>query len=231
MDKNLLNLIIKNKATTWLKENPLHLNNQEKQRFLLGLKNFINNNTSTIDDEVFDFLVQCELINSESREDYFMKYLLNKYKNLNNKNILDVGAGRICSLSKAIASKGANVTAMDTNIRLTNETLGKDKIMPIKKLFKCDEYAKNGNGTNIVDYNLIVGLEPCDATEHIIRQSLKYEKPFDILLCAAPHKALNGKTFRNYMEWYEHLAGISREVSIIKKENNYIATNNENLEM
>ena len=180
---------------------------------------------------MFDFLQQCGIIKSKSRENIFLTYLINKYDSLKDCNVLDVGAGRICALSKAISKNGAHVTAMDTNIRISNESLLNENITAKKTLFKCDDYAKNGQGTNINDYNLIVGLEPCDATEHIIRQSLKYEKPFDVYLCAAPHRALNGKTFRTYMEWYEYLEKISNEVSIIKKDSGYIATNNQSLEM
>lgn len=230
MDNNaLLKLIVKRQAELWLKENPLLLNNQEKQKFLIGLQNYLENKTSAIDDEVYDFLIQRKLINAESREDVFMRYLIKKYGGLNGKNVLDVGAGRVCSLSKLIAEQGGKVTAMDINIRLKNEILIKSKITAVKKLFKCDEYAENLVGTNIENYNLIVGLEPCDATEHIIRQSLKYDKPFDVYLCAASHKGLNGDMFNTYKEWYTHLKNISKEVCIVERDGGFIATNNKDL--
>lgn len=104
-------------------------------------------------------------------------------------------------------------------------------IVAIKKHFKSDDFAKSGEGTNIQNFDLIVGLEPCGATEHIIRQALKYDKPFDISLCAAPHKALSGDTFNSYLEWYNHLKNISKEVSIIKNDCGYIATNHEEYEL
>ena len=92
-------------------------------------------------------------------------------------------------------------------------------------------FARSGEGTNIINFDLIVGLEPCGATEHIIRQALKYDKPFDVSLCAAPHNALNGDTFNSYLEWYNHLKNISKEVSIIKNDCGYIATNHEEYEL
>lgn len=116
---------------------------------------------------------------------------------------------------------------MDTNIRISNQHLKKAKITTIKKLFCCDEFSKNGVGTDIAKFNIIVGLEPCDATEHIIRQSLKYNKPFEINLCAAPHKGLNGETFRTYKQWYDYLLKISKEILIIENDCGFIATNNE----
>ena len=230
MNQDFIKYIIKNQSDIWLKENPLLLNSQEKQKFTVGLQDYLENKNTAIDDEVFDFLVQRKLINNEPREVSFIKYLNKKYGELKGFNVLDVGAGRICALSREIANQGSKVTAMDLNIRLNNEILKKSKVTAIKKSFRCDEYSKNGIGTKIDNFDLIVGLEPCDATEHIIRQSLKYDKPFDISLCAAPHKALNGKTFSTYKEWYEHLGNISQEVSIIEDDCGFVATNSESLE-
>lgn len=231
MNKDMLRFVLKYHSDIWLKENPLLLNSQEKQKFLKGLDNYLENKDVAIDDEVYDFLVQRKLIDNEPREDSFIKYLNKKYGSLRSAKILDVGSGRVCALSKAMAEQGANVTAIDTNIRLSSDALRKSKITAIKKLFRCDEYSKNGVGTNIEDFDLIVGLEPCDATEHIIRQSLKYDKPFDISLCAAPHVSLSGQSFRSYMDWYKYLESISKEISINKYDLDYIATNNLSLDL
>ena len=224
-------LIIKKQAKDWLKDNPLRLNSEEKQKFLIDLSLYLERKNGVIADEVFDFLVQRGLVFNEPREQTFTAYLIKKYGNLNGVKALDVGAGRICVLSKSINEKGGKVTAIDTNIRLSEKELEKLNIAVIKKLFRCDEFSKNGKGTNIHDYDLILGLEPCGATEHIIRQALKYDKPFDISLCAAPHKGLNGETFKTHLEWYEHLAKISKEVSIIKNDCGYVATNNDVFEL
>lgn len=37
MNNDLLKIILKHQAEIWLKENPLMLNSQEKQKFLVGL--------------------------------------------------------------------------------------------------------------------------------------------------------------------------------------------------
>lgn len=227
----LTRIIIKNQVEIWLKENPLCLNNQEKQKFLKDLQDYIEKKKDTISDEVFDFLVQRKIIENEPREQTFLKYLMNKYGSINGVNVLDVGAGRICVLSKSIAEQGGIVSAMDTNIRLSDSTLKKMNINAIKKMFRCDEYTKNGVGTNISNFDLIVGLEPCGATEHIVRQALKYDKPFDISLCAAPHKSLSGEEFITYHNWYKHLQNISKEVKLLKNDCGYVATNNDGWEL
>ena len=48
---------------------------------------------------------------------------------------------------------------------------------------------------------------------------------FDIFLCGAPHKSLDGKTFESYEKWYEYLASISAEVKISKYGSTYVASN------
>ena len=233
MDEKLLKLYFLKQADLWLKENPLFLNSQEKQKFVSDLLNFIdcytNNQGLTIKDEVYDFLVQRNLIIAQPREEKFLKYLTQKYKSLNNLEIMDVGAGRVCPLSRAMAREGAKVTAIDPNIRLDEGVLKKENIDLLKRYFQCDQYSTKYIGTNIDEYDLIVGLEPCDATEHIIRQSLKYDKPFDIRLCATPHNSLDGKEFETCEEWYEYLANISKEVHILDKDQGHIATNNPTL--
>ena len=226
MNDDVIKHLVEKQANKWLKQNPLMLDSKEKQNFLIGLNNYLENEVEAVDDEVFDFLVQSKLIKNKPREETFLNYLISKHGSLKNKNILDVGAGRICSLSKGLSEVGGRVTAIDTNIRLSNEELRKLKIASIKKLFWCDEYSKNGIGTNIEKFDLVVGLEPCDATEHIIRQSLKYDKPFDVYLCGAPHKGLNGENFSTYKDWYNHLESISNDVLIIEHDGGFIATNN-----
>ena len=118
MENKLVEMIIRQQAELWIKENPLLLNKQEKQKFWVGLTEYLEDKGITIDDEVFDFLVQRKLVHNEPREVAFLKYLVDKYGCLSGKKVLDVGAGRVCALSKAIAGEGAKVTAIDTNIRI-----------------------------------------------------------------------------------------------------------------
>ena len=92
--------------------------------------------------------------------------------------------------------------------------------------FYCDDFSNEEQGFNISPYDLLIGLEPCDATEHIIRQSLKYNKPFEIALCYTAHKALVDCKIKTREDWYNYLKSISSEIKINRIEDNYIATNN-----
>lgn len=223
---NLSEIMLIAKAEQYLKVNPERFTNAEKEKFKRGLAEWMAGTSETVDDEVYDFLLSLKVDNRRSREDVFASHLNQKYSHLKFRKILDVGAGRMCKLSAVLSKCGFKMYAIDPNIRLAPQEASKLKINSIsKKKFLCDEFAGDGKGTNVQNYDLIVGLEPCDATEHIIRQALEYDKPFEILLCAAQHDALDGTKFKSYLEWYEHLKEISPQVKITKKDNSYFASN------
>ena len=220
--QTLINLIIFNKAEQYLQSNPERFTPFEKNKFLLDLKTFLLKKEEAIDDEVFDFLVAENLVDNEPRTNTFIRHLIAKYNCLTTPRVLDIGAGRMCHLSTKLGKRGFNVTAMDPKIRLEDAELEQRKIQTIiKKPFYCDEYGNQG--TDISNFDLLVGMEPCDATEHIIRQGLKYDKPFEVSLCYQAHDGLNGKKFKTPEDWYKSLKQISSEVDILKTKNNYIA--------
>ncbi len=213
-------------ALNYLEKNPNRFNSQEKAKFMSGLKEWVNGESNEIDDEVYDFLVDVGIYKGATREENFVSYLNKKYGMIRFSKILDVGAGRMCKLSEILAKYGNSLYAIDPNIRLSKDEAKKLGLKSIStQKFMCDEFAKKGKGTPIDNYDYIFGLEPCDATEHIIRQGLKFDKPFDVFLCGAPHKSLNGKTFNSYHEWYDYLASISSEVNISKFGSTYVASN------
>ena len=216
-------------AFEYLEFNPERFNDQEKMKFMSDLQEWMSGKSETISDEVYDFLVMINATKSKAREVVFHNYINEKYGYLAFRRVLDVGAGRMCKFSNLLAKNGAKVTAMDPKIRLTEEEADKKNIIIKKDIFECDEFARYGSGTNVTPYDLIVGLEPCEATEHIIRQGLKHDKSFDVLLCAAPHDALNGRSFDSYKDWYKHLKSISSEVEIVKYGNDFIATNDKQM--
>lgn len=214
-------------AYKYLEKNPERFTSQEKVKFLEDLKEWINGKSNVIADEVYDFLMEFHGAEQKKRHIQYASYLNKKYGSLKFRRILDVGAGRMCRLSETLAKYGAKMYAIDPNIRLSeNEAYDKRITAISKKHFECDEFATKGKkGTYVQPYDMIIGLEPCDATEHIIRQGMKYDKLFNILLCAAPHDALNGRKFERYEDWYEYLASISTEVEITKVNEDYYASN------
>ena len=219
---SLLNLLIFQKGADYLKRNPDRFTSSEKDKFLEDLKSYVLTKDRVIADEVFDFYVSEKLAQNEPRTTSFIRHLISKYNTTTTPKVLDVGAGRMCHLSTELGERGFKVVAIDPKIRLKDSEIKQRKIQRIiKQPFYCDEY---GNGTDISNFDLLVGLEPCDATEHIIRQGLKYEKPFEVSLCYQAHNALNGKTFATPEDWYEYLQQISNEINITRIDNDFIAS-------
>ncbi len=225
---DMLVIAILAKAQEYLKQNPERFNAAEKKEFQENLKMWLRNPNMPAENEVYDFaLSEGIALNVDKRDERLTSYLISKYKNLTFRKMLDVGSGRMCKLSVALARFGAEMYAIDPNIRLSPKEASKLGIKGISlKKFECDEFARNGVGTDISRYTNIVGVEPCHATEDVIRQCLKYDKPFDMLLCSCPQITLTGKHLKNYLDWYEYLRGISNEVVIEKVNKSYFATNN-----
>jgi len=132
----------------------------------------------------------------------FIKILEDNF-DLNN-NILEIGAGTIPILAKYLNDKKINVDILEPNIIFDNLTIGR----VIKKKF--DEK------TNIEKYDLLIGYNPCGATEDIIRTAINSNKDFCIALCGCcflPKKYKN----RTPEEWHDYLLGIANKLS----KNNY----------
>lgn len=213
-------------ANKWLEKNPERLLPQEQKKFKADLMEYIYLNNKTMSDEVFDFLCDLKIIKSPNRHLNFAKYLTKKYDDLTDYFILDVGAGRMCHLSEILAKSGSKVIAMDPKIRLTRLEAKEKRIQEIRKeLFQCDKFAKIQSPTDISSFDLVVGLEPCMATEHIIRQGLTHDKPFDVLLCETAHNSLTGKEFKSTEQWINYLMSISKEIKDVTYNGSTILTN------
>lgn len=167
-------------------------------------ESYLNNNlkSNVVYDELIDFI---DLkTNRKTRWESFARYIETRYNCKEYKNILDVGSGVNPLLSLELKKKGYNVTAIDPRIELNNE------IKCVKALF---DYEK----TSVLEYDLLVGLEPCMATEHIIRSSLLNDKPFAISLCATPHDSLSGKKFKDMEEWWNYLLSITDDKAYLDR--------------
>ncbi len=197
----------------YLEKNEERLNKKEKEDLINGLKKYYTTpRSNVISDKLYDFFVYLGI--REPRHQTFGEEIIKKYPVENYKNVLDVGAGRVCRLSQYLEEKGYKVTAMDPDIRISKEEADEKNIKIIKEKFSCDEYSEGKEGTNIENYDLLIGLEPCDATEHIIRQCIKYNKDFEILLCASPHNSIEGKKFNTREEWYNYLKSINSKLKL-----------------
>ena len=158
---------------------------KEFEKYISG-----NYTSNAVSDEIVDFL--CIKKGLPTRWKSFARYIQTRYDVNEYKNVLDVGSGPIADLSYELIQKGYNVTAIDPRV------IQSDDFLCINELF-------NYEVTNVSNYDLIVGLEPCDATEHILRSALLNNKAFAISLCYNAHNSLDGKKFKTPEAWYKYL--------------------------
>lgn len=150
-----------------------------------------------VSDEVSDFLDL--LFRNPTRWKSFANYIKDNYQLKKYNNILDVGCGKFADLSIELIKEGYNVTCIDPNLNTDKINVAELKL--IKDIFDYRIF-------DVAKYDLIIGLEPCDATEHIVRSALNNNKEFVVSLCATPHKSIDGKSFLNKNEWYQYLLNL-----------------------
>lgn len=143
-----------------------------------------------VSDEIIDFLDIKE--GKPTRFESFARYIETRYDVNKYNNVLEVGCGPTAELAKELIKRNYNVTCIDKVV------IPNDDFKCIKELFDYRTFDVN-------EYDLIVGLEPCEATEHILLGGLKNNKPFVISLCYSPHDSIDGKKFENYVDWDNYL--------------------------
>lgn len=93
-------------------------------------------------------------------------------------NILEVGGGVIPNLAKHINLKQTkgSITVYDPRLSISSTSTS--------FILKKEVFTPN---TDISNYNIIIGLMPCEATELIIRKATSSKKDFLIALCDGRH--------------------------------------------
>lgn len=137
----------------------------------------------------------------------FVQYI-NEFYGLD-KNIIEVGGGHFPTLAHHISEKqqklkNGSITVYDT--RLITENL--DNIKLYKQKFTLN--------TDISNYDLIIGMMPCDATELIIRSAGIYNKEFVIAMCGCVHLNYPDYSYYDFFKYIEAVAydAVGREQDI-----------------
>ena len=134
--------------------------------------------------------------------------LIEKYFNLNS-NILEIGGGFYPALASHIADKQLNlkngtITVYDKNLILTS--------LKNIKLVKRD-YATEDDVSN---FDLLIGIMPCQATSLIIEKANKGKKDFFIALCGCTHFSREYLMFRNLTQndWFDYIRKLYYKTNI-----------------
>lgn len=134
-----------------------------------------------------------------NRYEHFAKFIKAKYPDT--KKILEVGCGDGL-LSKLLTDLGYDVTAIDY-IKYNN--LEENGIKFKETTFELD--------TDISEYDLVVGLHCCEATERIIRNCLNNEKEFSVVVCEK-RQGLENKKIKNRNQYIKYLKTISNKLKV-----------------
>ncbi len=121
--------------------------------------------------------------------------------------------------------------SMDTNMQNNQENLTENNLEHITEdtlehVTEADIQSRNNpvtyrketfivGKTDITGYDAIVAQEPCDATEHIIRECVAQQKDFVISLCGVQHRLINGEMPKDVYQWYDYLENIGGEYCIL----------------
>lgn len=139
------------------------------------------------------------------RFDLFACFLANKFKPSKYQKVADVAGGK-GYLNLSLKEHGFNkVVTFDPHIR-------KERIRQIefqKRLF---------NESITDDFNLIIGMHPDEATDHIIVQATRRRVPFSVVPCCVKPSAVAFWGKHGYNEWVSHLKSLARKTGYMVEE-------------
>ena len=176
---------------------PSNLQEEIENNLFLGF----TNNEDTIN-QIYCYLNLIE--DNINPYNAFIKYLETEF-NLQDLNILEVGSGSIPILAHSIENKyKKKVDIQDPITLFANYTKGNI----YKDLFN--------ESTDISNYDLIIGYNPCEATENIIINAIKNKKDFSVATCGCCHLPSKYKE-KNPNLWHQYLIDIAQKLG----KNNY----------
>lgn len=129
--------------------------------------------------------------------------LTKEFMSSKNTKLLDVGAGVIPFSSILFAKEYEYVSAMD-KFALTIEFLESLDVHGIEEYFTSN--------TDISNYDLIVGRNPCSAIPHIVENCAKNNKPYIIELCECELPDINPFTGKSVKGWDEILPYVDNKI-------------------
>lgn len=179
---------------TFCEENPFGFLEEQLKKVEADI---IKPKDGIVTDEYVDFILWTKGL--KSRQEYFAEYVKEIFSNTSYKKLLEVGCGRRAGLSRLLLAEGYEMTAMDPQVIL--ESVEGQNINCIKESFVFGQ-------TDITEFDGIVAQEPCEATEHIIRECVDKKKDFIISLCGVAHPLMNGEMPEDVWAWYDYLEEI-----------------------
>ena len=133
--------------------------------------------TRVVDSQIAQFYKEYDLLKEEAdMYKAFVNVIKHNHPNLSDMTILDVCGGYIPQLGRELAKEAKHVMVVDRNMVFKNNP---NNLEPIQR--RIESY------TDLPSADLVVGLLPCEATQHIIDYSVMNKKDFVIALCGCWH--------------------------------------------
>ena len=126
------------------------------------------------------------------------------FSNHNDTHILDVGAAFIPYSAFLEGEVFSEVSTMDYNFLLPDETMKSLNVNAIHSLFDKD--------TKVSQYDAVVGKQPCTAIEHMVRNCKYEDKPYFIQLCECGLPNRFNDIDNEYYSWKDLLPFIDPNV-------------------
>lgn len=142
---------------------------------------YLSNLDKKVPSEYYEIYDELDLIpNDKNIYDKFLNKLLENFDI--DCNILEVGGGALPRLAYRISQKQleigcGTITVIDPKLSIKQSN--NSNLRLYKEKFKME--------TNVDDFNLIIGIFPCEATDVIVKKSLYSNKDFFIRLCDCIH--------------------------------------------
>lgn len=162
-----------------------------------------------------------------SDDEKFAMDIMNNFPISKFKNIMIVAVGNDLELPLFLKNHGYKITVID---KCLNEKLlsqyKNEGINAIPGEFYCDDEKGDCKGTNIKDVNCGVAIAACGATEGMIRQFSKYDKPFILIPCNCIHNSrIDRIIFKNHDEYIRFLCSFSEKINYSEVDRMPIFTN------
>ncbi|MDO5480635.1 MAG: UPF0146 family protein [Candidatus Saccharibacteria bacterium] len=166
-------------------EKILRVSNDEEQ----------NGSKGIMADELVDILLWIEC--KPSRAEMFANYICSKVKP--GSKILEVGCGPKAKMARKLMKRGMQVTAIDPLLKEPSDNFRRE-------YFTLDY--------DVAFYDVVVGLEPCEAIEPLIRVCIREKKPFIAAPCGQPHQRLSGELDDDGLAWWNYLKNLHPKIEL-----------------
>ena len=144
---------------------------QFEQNYLNGYSN------RELDSQIAQFYKEYDLLDEHSdMYKAFVKIIKFRHPDLSNATILDVCGGMVPQLGRELAKEAKHVMVVDRNMVFKNNP---DNLEPIKR--RIESYR------DLPKADIVVGLLPCEGTQHVIDYAVANKRDFVLALCGCWH--------------------------------------------